>query len=113
MKLRKCSHEKAQLKKRMITHNAGNTFVWIEVTKAGGIDSTMAIRQTGIGDPFIKLMEVSHPSSGWTRKTEEKGLRTESRGKYSSAEGRSGSDLRSLKLSIEEYRPSRVDSVLI
>lgn len=33
----------------MNAHNAGNTFVWIEVTKAGGMDSTMAIQQTGIG----------------------------------------------------------------
>jgi hypothetical protein len=28
-------------------------------------------------DPFIKSIEVSHPSSGWTRKTEGKGFRTE------------------------------------
>lgn len=27
-------------------------------------------------DTFIKLKKVSHPSSGWTRKTEEKGFRT-------------------------------------
>ena len=50
-------------------------------------------------DTFIKLKEVSHPSSGWIRKTDGKGFRTggvESNTLLSKV--RSGSDLRGLKL---------------